>query len=562
MFTRRYKSKGLCAYLKLTEGVRYVLLQMSSRLHTRCLPGHLSSFTFGEDNQPANTREFPPATNVHWFRVDALRLHDNPSFKEAVCTGSGSGKRFKAIFIIDPWFNANYNSGGPALNVWRFLLESLNDLDNRLQKSPYYTRLNVFYGQPSVILPQLISKWNVVKLTFQTSQTSAESRKHDEIITLICSQRKVIVSTHYSHTLYNPMDLIKLNNGQIPLSYKAFRRLLPLIGKPLDPIPEPNPVDIMIPSQSSFHDEDIGSRIPSLQDLGFSNKESLFTNVWVGGETVALSMLSRFCTRRSLDCEDPTSWLMSKDSLSPYFRFGCLSVRQFFSQLRQFASTSNKGQQLFDQLSKNILLREFSFLVGTSVPKLDVMVDNPLCIQLPWDNNDRYFIAWRNGQTGYPWIDAVIRQIRQEGWAHFIARQSIAVFLTRGYLWVSWVKGKEFFQEFMLDFELPVSSICWMQSSCSGFFCNQVESYDPCLVGKQMDPEGRYIKTYLPELRDFPVDYVHKPWQAPMYVQNEAKCIIGKDYPQPIVEVCQQGQLCCKRIQNIMQALQTVYNYD
>ncbi len=504
----------------------------------------------------------PPRTVVHWFRIDALRLHDNPSFTDAITTASDQGQCFKAIFIVDPWFNANYNRGGPAVNVWRFLLESLNDLDNRLRKKPYCTKLSVFSGQPTVLIPKLIKKWNISKLTFQSSQVSSESAKHDHIVELICAQQSVVVSTHFSHTLYDPTELIALNKGQIPVSYREFRRLLPLIGKPADPIPEPHPVNVMKAYPLCFQDGNVCGNVPTLQDLGFSKGESLCTNLWVGGETEALSRLSRFATQRLSNSDNPTNWLLSKDTLSPYIRFGCLSVRQFFSQLQQFASTSGKGQELFEQLTKNILLREFSYLLGSYVPKLDLMAGNPYCIQLPWDDNDKYLEAWRNGKTGYPWIDAIIRQIHLEGWAHFLARQSIAVFLTRGYLWVSWVKGKEFFQEYMLDFELPISSVCWMQSSCSGFFCNQIESYDPCLVGKQMDPEGRYIKTYIPELKDFPVDYVHKPWQAPMYIQKEANCVVGTDYPEPVVEICEQGQLCCKRIQSVMHALQDMYSYD
>ena len=499
-------------------------------------------------------------TTVHWFRLDALRLHDNPAFLEAVTAGT----QFKAVFIIDPWFNANYNQGGPAVNVWRFLLEALHDIDNRLQKKPYSTRLNVLYGQPTIIFPVLFKKWNVTKLTFQASQVSYESMKHDEIVKVLGAQENVQISSHYSHTLYSPQNLIALNNGQVPSTYKDFRRLLPVLGRPTDPIPEPDPMSIFIHSGSGGEQMDklVEGKIPTLQELGFSQSESLYSNSWVGGETEALSRLSSFCARRAMASEDPVNWLMSKDTLSPYIRFGCLSVRLLFSQLRQFASTSTRGQDLFEQLTKNLLLREFAFLVGYANPQFDVMQGNSLCLQLPWDNAPEYLEAWRNGKTGYPWIDAVIRQVRQEGWAHFLARQSIAVFLTRGYLWVSWVHGKEFFQEFMLDFELPVSSTCWMQSSCSGFFCNQVESYDPCAVGKQMDLEGHYIKTYVTELKDFPSEYIHQPWDAPLYIQKQADCVIGRDYPKPIVESCSQGELCCKRIQSIMSALYNVYGEE
>ena len=494
-----------------------------------------------------------PTTALHWFRLDSLRLNDNPAFHHSVT----SGIRLKTVVIIDPWFNSN-NKSGPGANVWRFLLESLHDLDTRLQKKPYKTRLNVFLGQPTYVLPKLFDKWNVAKLTFLSSQTSLESTKHDEVVKSIAMDHNVTPVTFHSHTLYDPDYVLQANNGKFPQSYKEFRRLLPLIGRPQEPCPEPHSVSVML-YQTQSKPEPPEGHIPSLQDLGFGMEEALYTNSWVGGETEALSRLSSFCSKRVTQHEDPVTWLMSKDSLSPYLRYGCLSVRQLFSQLRQYASTSNKGQILFEELTKNLLMREFAFLVGSSVPRFDMMKDNPLCIQLPWDQNDEYLQAWREGRTGFPWIDAVVRQCRQEGFAHFIARQSIAVFLTRGYLWINWERGKEFFQEFMLDFELPVTTVCWMQASCSGFFCDQIESYDPCLIGKQMDLEGHYIKNYVPELKNFSAEYIHAPWSAPEYVQKQAGCIIGKDYPKPIVELCDQGQLCCRRIQSIMQALQEVY---
>ena len=497
-----------------------------------------------------------PPTSLHWFRLDALRLHDNPAFTDAV----SCSMRFRAVFIIDPWFNANY-SRGPGVNVWRFLLEALHDLDFQLQKKPFNTRLNVLVGQPVHVLPQAFEKWNVKRLTFQASQVSYESMQHDNIIKLLGQEYNVDVRSFFSHTLYDPAIIIAANNGQIPFTYKLFRQLLPIIGKPQEPLPLPVTMSILNMANSSSEIEEPVGKIPSLQDLGFANDAALYTNSWTGGETEALCRLFSFGTSRVFtSMETPTNWLIAKDSLSPYLRFGCISPRQLFNQLHQFASVSTRGQELFKQTSKNLLLRDFAFLVGATTPKFDIMEGNPLCIQLPWDQHDEILQQWREGKTGYPWIDAIIRQCRKDGWAHFLARESIAVFLTRGYLWISWVLGKDFFHEFMLDFELPVSTICWMQSSCSGFFCNQIESFDPCLVGKKMDMDGVFIKSYVPELRNFPTEYIHYPWKAPLYAQQQAQCIIGTDYPQPIVDVCEQGQLCCKRIQSIMGALHDVYS--
>ena len=150
-----------------------------------------------------------------------------------------------------------------------------------------------------------------------------------------------------------------------------------------------------------------------------------------------------------------------------------------------------------------------------------------------------------DAQTGFPWIDAIIMQCRNEGWTHYVAWKSLAIFLTRGYLWISWVFGKEFFQDVMLDFEMSVSCVCWMQDSCSGFFSDTIESLDLIEIGCKMDPKGEYIKKYLPQLKNIPTKYIHAPWLAPSEVQKEAEFVIGKDYPKPINDMCTQGKLCC-----------------
>ena len=506
------------------------------------------------DRPPSPMPTIPPPTTVHWFRLECLRLHDNPAFTDAVT----SGQRFKALFIIDPWFTAKFSRGGPQVNVWRFLLECLKDLDDRLQKKPYRTRLNVLIGQPTSLFPTLFKRWNVTKLTYQTSLASNESMNHDQIIQLIALQNDVAITSFSSYTLYHPTDLITLNDGQVPLTYKEFCRLIPKIGKPPEPIPEPDSI-VRTSADSSETIEEPEGKFPTLYDLGFGEEEKLYSNSWIGGESEALSHLHSFCSRRARVPEEPFSWLTSKDALSPYIRFGCLSVRLLYSKVKQFASTSSSGQVFFKQLANNFLLREFAYVIGSSSPNFDVMVGNPVCIQIPWDKDEVYLQAWREGKTGYPWIDAVVRQIRKEGWAHFIARQSIATFLTRGYLWLSWEYGNEFFQEFMLDFETPISSLCWMQSSCCAFFSKPVEIYDPCLLGRRLDEDGRYVKKYVPELRNFPAEYVHEPWTAPLHIQEEAGCVVGRDYPYPIIERHKRSNLCCERLRRFMKALKEVH---
>jgi len=164
---------------------------------------------------------------------------------------------------------------------------------------------------------------------------------------------------------------------------------------------------------------------------------------------------------------------------------------------------------------------------------------NEICINIPWypSNQNDHLEKFCNGQTGYPLIDAGIRQLLQEGWIHHIIRNAMASFLTRGDLWISWEKGLTFFLENLLDADWSVCAGNWMWISSSAFedVLNCTSSINPGTYGRRTDPFGEYVQKYLPVLADMPVEYIYEPWTAPLSVQQKAKCVIGKDYPERIV---------------------------
>ena len=131
-------------------------------------------------------------------------------------------------------------------------------------------------------------------------------------------------------------------------------------------------------------------------------------------------------------------------------------------------------------------------------------------------------------------------------------RESVATFLTRGDLWISWVHGKDTFEEFMLDFEPSVSCGCWMRSSACSFITGHVEHYCPVTYGQQIDPEGKYIRQFVPELEYFPKEYIYSPWMAPIEVQKQSGCVVGIDYPYPIIDHMTAGSVCLERLKNCL----------
>nr|XP_054368329.1 cryptochrome-2 [Mirounga angustirostris] len=249
------------------------------------------------------------------------------------------------------------------------------------------------------------------------------------------------------------------------------------------------------------------------------------------------------------------SLLASPTGLSPYLRFGCLSSRLFYYRLwdlyKKVKRNSTPPLSLFGQL----LWREFFYTAATNNPRFDRMEGNPICIQIPWDRNPEALAKWAEGKTGFPWIDAIMTQLRQEGWIHHLARHAVACFLTRGDLWVSWESGVRVFDELLLDADFSVNAGSWMWLSCSAFFQQFFHCYCPVGFGRRTDPSGDYIRRYLPILKGFPSRYIYEPWNAPESIQKAAKCIIGVDYPRPIVNHAETSRLNIERMKQIYQQL-------
>ncbi|XP_065886676.1 cryptochrome-2-like [Dysidea avara] len=481
-------------------------------------------------------------TSIHWFRLDCLRLHDNPALFHSL-----TAQTIKCVLILDPLCFKDRNRG-PSAPVWQFLLESLHDLDSKLRKSPYNSRLFVFKGEPTVILPRLIRHWKATMLTYQASQSSYEAFKYDNIIANVARANGAKVECPFGHTLFSPDTIKQIFGNTIASSVKEFIRAAGSL-KPSPPVPQPShqPSHHIVPlswNMGSMEPLVPGEvPIPTMNELGFTAEETVRMGSWIGGETQALSRLLNYCCEDHED-KNMLNWLLSKESLSPYFRFGCLSVRLFYARVQKYTPITDEGQKFLCRIKGNLLLREYSYHLAMAIPNFDKQKDNPLCLPIRWKSEKDLVERVGKGQTGIPWIDAVMIQITKEGWAHYLARKCVAYFLTRGCLWQSWECGKAIFSKYLLDYEDPICVVCWIEDACAGLISGKIESFSPCKFGQLMDPEGIYITTYLPALRNFPPEYIHAPWTAPKLIQEEAQCIIGIDYPNPIVDVEAKEYIC------------------
>ena len=139
-------------------------------------------------------------------------------------------------------------------------------------------------------------------------------------------------------------------------------------------------------------------------------------------------------------------------------------------------------------------------------------------------------------------------QLKQEGWMHHLARHAVACFLTRGDLFVHWEAGAAVFDRELVDADWALNNGNWMWLSCSCFFYQYFRVYGPVSFGKKYDKEGAYIRKYLPQLKDMPAKYIYEPWTAPIEVQRKAGCVVGVDYPAPIVDHAVASKECIEKI--------------
>ncbi|XP_041098433.1 cryptochrome circadian regulator 5 isoform X2 [Polyodon spathula] len=426
-------------------------------------------------------------SSIHWFRK-GLRLHDNPALLAALRDCA----EIRPVFILDPWFPRNTRVG---INRWRFLLDALKDLDGSLRK--VNSRLFVVRGKPTETFPRLFQQWKVTRLTFEMD-TEPYSRQRDAEVVKLAEEHGVEVIQKVSNTLYDTERVIVENNGKPPLTYKRLQTILSFLGLPKKPVPVPtldDMKDVRTPCSDS-HEQEFG--VPTLEELG-QNPLKAGPHLYPGGEGEALRRLDQHMQRVAWVCNfkkpetEPNTLTPSTTVLSPYVKFGCLSARTFWWRLTD-VYRGKKHSEPPVSLHGQLLWREFFYTAGAGIPNFHCMEGNPVCVQVDWDTNEEHLAAWREGRTGYPFIDAIMTQLRSEGWIHHLARHAVACFLTRGDLWISWEEGMKVFEDLLLDSDWSLNAGNWQWLSASAFFHQFFRVYSPVAFGKKTDKKGDYIR--------------------------------------------------------------------
>lgn len=476
---------------------------------------------------------------IVWFRK-CLRIHDNAALLEACKTADS----VYPIFIIDPHFTKPNKVG---VNRYNFLLESLHDLDSQF-RTEYNSRLFVLRGSPKAVFQELLESGKPLLSQKPTDilwekDTEPYAKGRDAEIIQLAESAGIKVQTFSGHTLYDLEEALKKNKGKAPTAAAGMVTLSKLMGDPAQPLPRPASVPRC--DEKLLKALDGKFLVPSLEEMGYTKPEVHCG--FPGGETEGLRRMKAATKDSAFVCnfEKPKTRSSSFNPpsttvLSPYIKFGCVSVRTFYHEIKE-VQRGKKHTEPPVSLIGQLHFREISYLQGMTVPNFDRQEGNTSCKQIPWVDDNAKLTAWEEGRTGYPFIDAAMRQLRRTGWMHHLARHAVACFLTRGDLWVSWERGRDVFDKLLLDADWAINNFNWLWLAgvapwSTPFF--RVYHPVPKMTSSLnvQDQEGVFIREFVPELKNMPSKYIYAPWTAPIEVQKKAGCVIGVDYPKPIVD--------------------------
>ncbi|CDF38223.1 cryptochrome/photolyase [Chondrus crispus] len=489
-----------------------------------------------------------PGSVLHWFRRD-LRTADNRALNRAISLAKKSNLPLIPVFFLDPEYH-NPTACGPLR--MRFILESISALQRSLDDK-CSSRLRVICARPTDVFPDLVRRWGVKHLVFEYEYAPSE-RARDEAVVADVEGFDVDVVREHGFTLYNPNVLLqKAKGATAPTTMSSFLSLVDDVGDPENPVEfaDGRQVELTSCPDATLKDDDKDGYllVPKLGDIGYEDctKQTGWER-FRGGEEEGIARMDEFLSREggkvaarfAKPKTSPAAFVKRETTvLSPYLALGCVSSRVFHARLRDLEENHDVAEMPQTRLWGQLMWREHFWLLAGMVPEFHRMNGNPVCRKINWRTGDEAELrlkTWAEARTGYPWIDALMMQLKTEGFVHHLGRHSLACFLTRGDLWVSWEEGYKVFEHYLVDYDYALNSANWMWLSCSAFFSMYFRVYSPVAFAKKWDKEGAFIKHYLPVLRKLPTKYIHEPWKAPAMVQKMAGCVIGKDYPERMVD--------------------------
>ena len=488
-----------------------------------------------------------------------------------------------------------------------YSLDCQADLSASISKLNKKSKLFVVREGPQTVLVKLFKSWNISHLVFE-KDTDAYARDRDEDIVKQANEAGVEVIIKSGRTLYDVDELVKANGNKPTMSITQVQHAAEKLGDVPKPIP--TPTSLPDPGNTSLDFEPTQpSSEPDINEIQRDSKEVSYTHLsgpkgdfavpthaelglkpattqHRGGESIALRMLDeiiedkKYTATFSKPDSAPTAFNpQSTTLLSPHHHFGSLSVRLFYWRVMDVLKEYPKAKQstIPTNLIGQLLFRDMYFGAQAKLGYSFAQTHGNSHVRfIPWhlpskidpgsglitgdhdiDSHEAeaWFQRWKWGKTGFPWIDALMRQLRKEGWIHHLGRHAVACFLTRGGCYIDWERGAEVFEEWLIDHETACNGGNWQWLSCTAFYSQFYRCYSPIAFPKKTDANGDFVRHFCPELANYPTKFIYEPWKAPIADQKKAGCLVKGDgspdeedglkiYPKPMFDFNERRTIC------------------
>lgn len=458
------------------------------------------------------------ATVIVWFRHD-LRLADNAALTEATATGTP----ILPLYILDDQTPGRFRAGG-ASRWW--LHGSLSALNADLLERG--GALCLRRGAAPEMIAALLNETkasavHAARLYEPWDATLAKA------VADICKAKGAAFRQFGGHLLFEPED-IHTADGASYRVFTPFWKACRAKHPPRAPLPAPNKISFAHATSEPLASWKL---LPAKPDWACGLRAT-----WQPGETAARKRLAHFLDHHLANYADERSRLdlPATSLLSPSLHFGELSPNQIWHAVNAAKDANGNTTRGAEAYLREIGWREFCHHLLFHVPKIAVQPLRPEFENFPWRDDEAALGAWQRGETGYPIVDAALRELWQTGFMPNRARMVVASFLVK-HLLVPWQRGADWFLDTLVDADLANNQANWQWVAGSGAdAAPYFRIFNPVLQGQKFDPSGDYVRRFVPELAKLSASDIHAPWDAPGLALAEAGITLGETYPRPLIE--------------------------
>jgi deoxyribodipyrimidine photo-lyase len=448
-----------------------------------------------------------------WFRRD-LRIHDHAALYAAL-EAHGA---VHCAFVFDTGILDALPSR--ADRRVEFIWESVRELAESLRAAG--GGLRVIHGLAREEIPRLAAKLGVDAVYANHDYEPAAIERDAAVAEALRAQGSAF-HTRKDQVIFEKDEVLTQSGTPFsvftPYKNAWLAKLAPFFVKPY-------PVEKYTVRLAPASD----ARLPTLEDLGFARTNLAALSI-PAGASGARSLMENFAKRMAGYGERRDFPALKGPSyLSVHLRFGTVSIRELVA--RASKSGSNGAAVWLSEL----VWRDFYFMILSHHPRVADRSFRPEYDAISWDDREDLFTAWCEARTGYPLVDAAMRQLNQTGYMHNRLRMITASFLTKD-LGINWRRGERYFADTLNDFDLAANNGGWQWAASTGCDAQPYfRIFNPVTQSERFDSGGKFIRRYLPELERVPAKFIHAPWKMGPLDQQAAGCVIGRDYPAPAVE--------------------------